>query len=74
MNRLATFDGTIPKEIPVDTEPLRCIQCGEDSFTGSPLDSSYNSVWRDMECDNCGTAWTEVYTISHLENITIGDK
>ena len=74
MALLDQFDGTVPDSIPTNSEPLRCIHCGEDDVDWGGLDSELNNVWRENECNVCGTYWQEVYAIKALVRIKIGDK
>ena len=75
MALLDQFDGDVPDTIETDTEPIRCIHCGEDEDVAwGRLDAEANNVWRENECNVCGTYWQEVYTIQCLTRITIGEK
>ena len=75
MALLDQFDGDVPEVIETDTETNRCIHCGEENDVDwGHLDSDGWGVWRDISCDVCGTEWCEVYKMSSIINIKVGDK
>lgn len=75
MALLDQFDGDVPDEIRTDSEPLRCIHCGEEEDVDwGALDSNGASVWREPSCNTCGSSWQEVYLMHHINRIELGDK
>ena len=73
MTLLDQFDGDIPEDIETDTEPIQCLHCGETNLTASPTESDGNTRWSEVACDDCGTTWQEVYSITLITNIEIGE-
>ena len=41
-----------------------CPLCGSENLTGYDKNSDSSIIWQDMECDNCGAAWSDVYKLS----------
>ena len=71
MALLDQFDGDVPHQIPTDTEPVRCIHCDGENLDLSQLDRELHNIWDEVECRECGTTWTETYTIKTIQDICI---
>lgn len=70
MALLDQFDGAVPEYIHTETEPLRCINCDEEeNVHWGSADSYHGYIARENECNECGTSWTEKYTMEVITNI-----
>lgn len=57
-------------------DPGNCPVCGEEhavTVTGS-MDTDGRTATQPVECDNCKSNWLDVYTLSGVEDIEIGEK
>jgi len=50
-----------------------CPKCKCKDIVAGDFDSDDNEAWREIECEQCGYKWLEVYKFSHLENI-LGER
>lgn len=57
--------------IQAQTEPL-CPACGSVELTGSEVYIEGSACYQDCGCSDCGTTWTDVYTLAGYSNLTDG--
>lgn len=47
----------------------RCPACGSTSVNGGLLHAEDAQAWANVDCDTCGATWTEVYTMTAIEEL-----
>ena len=59
----------------VQANGLRCPHCNSGAV-GAPDMGTYEGrdLLRKTYCSDCGTTWTEVYTLMDIENLEVGDE
>lgn len=50
-----------------------CPNCGNDYLLSDHMETDGTSGWREVECNNCGTTFREVYQFSHIEEYTASE-
>lgn len=57
-----------------------CPVCGSCEVTGDAWDMETDvrrgvvSAWQSVTCDDCGSAWDDVYELRHRENVRRGNR
>lgn len=57
-----------------------CPVCGSYEVTGDAWDMETDvrrgvvSAWQSVACDDCGSSWDDVYTLTGRENVRRGDR
>ena len=53
----------------------KCPICGNVCIEGlAGFESDSHEAWREIECNNCGSRWHEVYQLSGYEILQVGEK
>lgn len=47
----------------IDDGGVRCPYCGSENITGSYPETDVGESWQDVECDDCGKEWTDLYRL-----------
>ena len=50
--------------------PNKCPYCNSDDLNARSLEGGeHNQVWRDVECMECQKVWSEIFTMSDVEEV-----
>ena len=55
-------------------DSVSCPVCGSAEVTGGFVEVLDNAAWQSVDCDDCGSSWEDVYTLSGRENVRRGDR
>jgi len=47
-----------------------CPYCGSISITGESVDIDGTGAWQEVDCQECGRRWRDVYRLADVEEIT----
>ena len=53
---------------------VSCPVCGSTEVTGGFVEVLDNAAWQSVDCDDCGSSWEDVYTLTGRENVRRGDR
>ena len=48
--------------------PYHCPFCNSRSIEGDQYDGDFNQVWQKVHCNHCHADWTDVYTLTDVED------
>ncbi len=51
-----------------------CPACGSTAVAGGHIVAEYTSAWAEVECENCGSTWRDVYTMTGYEELKVGER
>jgi hypothetical protein len=77
MNLVGTLDNERIKKLKKEylkRKGVRCLICGGDSTISSYADTDRNYCTFDVECEECGSTWQDVYILQDAKNITVGKE
>jgi transcription elongation factor Elf1 len=43
-----------------------CPFCGESDIEGSSVEIDSGGAWQNIDCNNCGAKWQDVYTLTDI--------
>jgi hypothetical protein len=46
-----------------------CPYCGGDDLNTGNIQTDSGSAWQDVDCENCGSEWRDLYTLTEVEEI-----
>jgi predicted Zn-ribbon and HTH transcriptional regulator len=49
--------------------PYHCPKCESEDITGGGFEADYNQSWQKVTCDKCGYQWTDIYTMTDVEEV-----
>ena len=55
-------------------DPEHCPFCDSNELLAGELIPEGFSVWREIECEDCHAEWTEVFTLSTIEDAKLLDE
>lgn len=47
--------------------PYECPFCGSENISALEVDGEYDTLWRDVLCDDCKKMWSEIYKLVDIE-------
>ena len=53
---------------------VSCPVCGSVEVTGGFVEVLDDTAWQTVDCDDCGSSWEDVFTLSGQENVRRGDR
>lgn len=51
-----------------------CPVCGSVDVSGGFVEVLDDTAWQSVDCDDCGSSWDDVYTLTGRENVRRGDR
>lgn len=51
----------------------RCPVCGSDHLSGEQFEAEPGSASQLIICNDCGSSWSDVYTLSGITNIEVAE-
>ena len=51
-----------------NSDPSKCPFCGSTNFDGQRIQVDGNTAWQDVDCNDCGESWTDIYTFSGISH------
>ena len=48
--------------------PEKCPYCNSENLNAYGFDAGLDTVWRNINCNNCQRGWTETLTLSGINN------
>ncbi len=58
----------------VDEIGYQCPVCRGHNLSTKSFDGDAGFVWQNVSCDDCGSTWKDVYTLSSMTDLKIGKK
>ena len=44
-----------------------CPHCGSSDISGGSFEADGTSAWRDVECEECGESWHDIYSLTGIQ-------
>lgn len=57
------------KKTYIENNGTKCPFCNSNSIEGGFVESGSGQASQPMECKDCGTSWTDVYTLTNVVNV-----
>ena len=46
----------------------KCPRCKSTDITGDSIEVDGDSAWQNVSCSECNETWTDVYTLSYIDD------
>ncbi len=50
---------------------MLCPYCGSDAIVSGAIDYGHNQIWQQVTCNDCEKEWTDIYTLTDVEEIEL---
>jgi len=47
--------------------PNECLFCGSENIHAMEVNGEYDTLWRDVICDDCKKTWSEIFKLVDIE-------
>jgi len=63
-----------PEQKYIKSGGSKCPVCDSTSITGCGSIELDDGAWQNVECENCGATWTDIYTLTGITDLKEATK